>query len=333
MTIRQLSASVAAAILTGMEQKHDRAYHRLFSEPALVEDLVRHFVHEPWVEQLDFSSMERINTKFHSEALERRDGDIIMRIPFRDEARKEIYLFLLLEFQSTEDKWMALRFGTYVHLFYEQLVREKRLSPDGRLPPVFPLLLYNGDTHWQAATHLRDLISLPPNTPLWSYQPGMRYYLVDESRYPEGKGDSKSGFIMRMENARAPEDFKAALEALSLVVPPHLDSLRRAVAVWIIHVIAPHRGIQLSLAQTEDLNEVKDMLATRVEQWEKDILAKGIEKGMEKGESALLTKMLELKYGPLPQWTQDKIAAANAQTIEKWATKLLDAQTLEEVFE
>ncbi|MGD9171745.1 MAG: hypothetical protein PVI97_17115, partial [Candidatus Thiodiazotropha sp.] len=30
-----------------MHHKHDRAYHRLFSEPALVEGLVRHFVEEP----------------------------------------------------------------------------------------------------------------------------------------------------------------------------------------------------------------------------------------------------------------------------------------------
>jgi hypothetical protein len=191
-----------------MHPKHDRAYHRLFSEPALVEDLVRHFVQESWVEHLDFARMERINSKFHSEALERREGDIIMRIPFLDDSRQEIYLFLLLEFQSTEDHWMALRFGTYVHLLYEQLVREGRLI-GGRLPPVFPLLLYNGDDHWHAATDLNALIALPPNNPLWSYQPEMRYYLIDESRYPQGKPGSLSGFVMRLENARMPRDFLA----------------------------------------------------------------------------------------------------------------------------
>jgi hypothetical protein len=38
--------------------------------------------------------------------------------------------------------------------------------------------------------------------------------------------------------------------------------------------------------------------------------------------AALFVKMLEIKYGSLPQWTQDKIAAANANTIEQWAAKL-----------
>ncbi len=316
-----------------MEQKHDRSYHRLFSEPRLLEDLVRHFVDEPWVDELDFGRMERINAKFHAENLERRDGDIIVRIPFLAPGRGDVYLLLLLEFQSTLDPWMALRFGTYVHLLYEQLCREGRLAPDGRLPPVFPLLLYNGDARWTAATDLQALIALPDDTSLWRYQPAMRYYLVDESRYPQGKPGSLSGLIFRLENAVSPEDFKRALEELVQAMPEHLDSVRRAVAVWITYVLAPHKGIRLAPQETENLMEVKEMLATRIEQWESEIRQEGIEKGIEKGEAALFLKMLALKYGPLPHWVQERTAQADPRTIERWAAKLLDASALEEVFE
>lgn len=71
------------------------------------------------------------------------------------------------------------------------------------------------------------------------------------------------------------------------------------------------------------------MLATRIEQWEIDIL----EKGIEKGEVALFLKMLELKYGTLPDWAREKVAHANGETIENWAAKMFDAKTLAEVFE
>lgn len=327
---------VGCATIRHMEQKHDRSYHRLFSEPQLLEDLVRNFVDEAWINDLDFTGMERVNTKFHSEALERRDGDIIVRIPFLQANQHAIYLLLLLEFQSTDDQWMALRFGTYIHLLYEQLVREKRLAPDGRLPPVFPLLLYNGDNHWKSATNLKSLISLPKNTPLWQYQPDMRYYLVDESRYPNGKAGSLSGLIFRLENARTPAEFKAALEEMVEAVPAHLDSVKRAVAVWITHVLAPHKGIKLSPRDIEDLDEVKNMLATRIEQWEVEILEKGveqgIERGIEKGEATLLLKMLELKYGSLPSWANEKVTGASATHIERWAAKMLSATALEDVF-
>jgi hypothetical protein len=97
--------------------------------------------------------------------------------------------------------------------------------------------------------------------------------------------------------------------------------------------MAPHRGIELDPQDTENLEEVKDMLATRVEQWEQAIRLEGHEKGWKGGEAALLIKMLELKYGPLPSWAQDKIAQADAISIEQWAAKLLSAQTLEAVFD
>jgi hypothetical protein len=83
---------------------------------------------------------------------------------------------------------------------------------------------------------------------------------------------------------------------------------------------------------TENLVEVKAMLATRVEQWEQAIRLEGREKGREEGETTLLIKMLELKYAPLPSWVQQKIAQADANAIEQWAAKLLNVQTLEEVF-
>jgi len=320
-----------------MEQQHDRSYHRLFSEPALVEDLVRHFVNESWVKELDFTKMTRVNTKFHSDALERRDGDIIVRLPFLEDEQREIYLYLLLEFQSTVDQWMALRFGTYVHLLYEQLVKENRLAPDGRLPPVFPLLLYNGEKNWHAETDIKSLISLPPNTPLWQWQPTMRYYVIDESRYPEGKPGSLSGLVFRLENAKNPQDFRVALEEMVQAIPTHLDSVKRAFAVWITYVLAPHKGIQLKPRDIKNLDEVKDMLSTRIEQWEIDIREEGMEKGMEKGmthEAAhLLSLQLELKYGPLPQWTQEKIASADKVTLENWGLRLITADTLDKVFE
>ncbi|MEJ2406663.1 MAG: hypothetical protein P8171_20690 [Candidatus Thiodiazotropha sp.] len=42
--------------------------------------------------------------------------------------------------------------------------------------------------------------------------------------------------------------------------------------------------------------------------------------------------MLELKYGPLPPWAQDKITQADTDAIEQWAANLFNAQSLEAVF-
>ncbi|MDR3237188.1 MAG: Rpn family recombination-promoting nuclease/putative transposase [Spirochaetia bacterium] len=54
---------------------------------------------------------------------------------------KDFYMYLLIEFQSTVDKFMSLRMLHYIVEFYEFLVKEKKVKT---LPAVFPLLLYSG---------------------------------------------------------------------------------------------------------------------------------------------------------------------------------------------
>lgn len=43
---------------------HDRGYRRLFSHPESVEELLRGFVEEDWVDGLDFSSLEKVDPHF-----------------------------------------------------------------------------------------------------------------------------------------------------------------------------------------------------------------------------------------------------------------------------
>ena len=55
-----------------------------------------------------------------------------------------LYVYLLLEFQSTVDRFMAVRILSYVGLLYQDLIRSGQLTASGQLPPVLPLVLYNG---------------------------------------------------------------------------------------------------------------------------------------------------------------------------------------------
>ncbi len=62
-------------------------------------------------------------------------------------------------------------------------------------------------------------------------------------------------------------------------------------------------------------------------------MEKGIEKGMQKGEITLLKRQLKLRFGDLPDWVENRLTQATTDQLERWAEKILDAITLEEVFE
>jgi hypothetical protein len=62
---------------------HDSVYHKIFGHPGMVAQLLHEFVAEPWLDNLDLDGIKRLNAKFHSDTGERREGDMIWRIPRR----------------------------------------------------------------------------------------------------------------------------------------------------------------------------------------------------------------------------------------------------------
>ncbi|MEO5328577.1 MAG: DUF4351 domain-containing protein, partial [Magnetococcus sp. THC-1_WYH] len=57
------------------------------------------------------------------------------------------------------------------------------------------------------------------------------------------------------------------------------------------------------------------------------------EKDGKKEEAAkILTRLLQRRFGAVPEWATQKIAAAEPPSLEAWSLRLLDAQSLDDVF-
>ena len=115
---------------------HDNGYKLLFSHAEMVEELLRGFVREDWGDQVDFHTLKRVNGSYVSEELRDRHDDVVWRVKLRD---RWLYVYLLIEFQSTIDPFMAVRLMAYIGLLYQDLIRGKELPPTGLLPPVLPM--------------------------------------------------------------------------------------------------------------------------------------------------------------------------------------------------
>ncbi|MDO9106432.1 MAG: Rpn family recombination-promoting nuclease/putative transposase, partial [Methylovulum sp.] len=160
---------------------HDNSYKLLFSHPEMMVDLLKGFVNEAWVDQCDFTSLEKVSGSYVSDDLRDREDDLIWRVRWGDEW---IYVYLLLEFQSTVDHFMAVRILGYLGLLYQDIIRTGELKTQDKLPPVLPVVLYNGARPWQAPVNLDPLIH-PAPAGLENYRPHISYLLLDEGRYEE----------------------------------------------------------------------------------------------------------------------------------------------------
>jgi hypothetical protein len=248
---------------------HDSLYHRLFDHPDMVAELLREFVAGPWLNDLYLAGMQRLNAKFHAETGDRREGDMIWRIPRRDGGNT--YLVLLLEFQSTLDRWMALRVLVYASLLWQRLVNEKSLPADGKLPPILPVVLFNGDGGWASPLSMRELVGLPDNSPLWQWQPTMRYEVVDQGAFAEddlARRDALVALLFRLEGLRHPEQLREVTQALVAWFGRHpgYEALQAVFVSLLGAIMAPPApGVRMP----EELSEFTNMLATQPEIWKR----------------------------------------------------------------
>jgi predicted transposase/invertase (TIGR01784 family) len=334
------------------DDTHDHSYKLLFSDPEMVRDLIRGYIREPWVEQLDFTSLDRVNDGYVSDDLREREDDIVWRIRWQGDGENWLYVYLLLEFQSRPDRFMALRVMTYLGLLYEDLRKANQLTPSGRLPPVLPVVLYNGRRRWTAPTEIGELVETIPGG-LEHYRPRLRYLLLEESRYqddPFPEARNVVSALFALENSREPADVRRILDSLvDWLVRPEQAGLRRHFVVWFKRVFLPARMPGVDFAQIHDLQEVRIMLEERVKEWTEDWKQQGLEEGRQKGlqqgleegrqegrqegEAVMLLRQTELKFGPdAAELYRARIEAADAETLLSWSERLLTAERAVEVF-
>jgi predicted transposase/invertase (TIGR01784 family) len=329
--------------------EHQNSYKLLFSHALMVEDLLKGFVREDWVTQLDFSTLEKVSESYVSDDIRDREDDIVWRVRWGE---SWIYIYLLLEFQSTVDHWMAVRMMTYVGLLYQDLIRTGKLTDRKKLPPVFPIVLYNGKKSWNAATDINELLEEVPGS-LRRYQPSMPYLLLAERNFQDQELKPLRNLVaalFRLEISQEPAHLAAVVEnLLEWLKDPKQASLRRAFTVWFHRVLFADKPVPERIGPLNELGEVRVMLAERVQEWKKEWKQEALKegrqeghqeghregrlKGVHEGKSNMLRQLLEYKFGSLEERVIEQLQTAEDQQLQEWGKRILTAKDLNDIFD
>ncbi len=349
-----------------MSLNHDASYKYLFSAPEMVRDLINGFIPDPWLQSLDYATLEKVPGSYVTDDLRHRSDDVVWRVKVGGDW---VYLYLLLEFQSKVDKFMAVRMMVYTGLLYQDLIKRGEILKDGRLPPVLPIVLYNGAPRWNAATEIADLIPAVPGL-VAQFRPQMQYLLIDEGAYSEGHLASLQNLVaavFRIEHPSTPESIRELIGLLEIWLIDRPE-LKRMFAVWIRATLMRRSEYTVVLPDVQNLKELNMALAERLVEWAAAYKAKGmqegvaegvaqglqqgmqqgiqqgvqqgiqqgvqqgLQQGVQQGEALALQKLLSRRFGALSPEMTAQIASASREQIETWFDKAIDARQLGNVF-
>ena len=216
-----------------------------------------------------------------------------------------------IELQSGPDNTMALRMAEYALAIY-------------RLRRKFPrqIVLYVGEPPLKM-----DDTLLGPDLQF-------RYRLVDvrdldgeRLRESQEMGDNVIAILTRLRDQR-----EALNEILSKLSDLDIDA--REFYLRALLTLAGLRGLEETVEEeARKMPLLNDILENRVLGREfKRGLEEGVQQGLQQGELTLLRRQIEERFGPIPKWAEDRLAARSAAELEDLGVRVLRAKTIEELF-
>jgi hypothetical protein len=328
--------------LCTMPGPHDLFARYTFGSPERAEAELRAVLPAQVVSEVDWMSLRQEPGCVVDPELRETESDLLFTARLR--SGRSLLLYVLLEHQSTVDRWMALRMLRYV---VRQLEHWRQQHPDSPvLPVIIPLVMYHGpEGAWTAPRRVEDLFELPDEEEQrerWhALVPRFEYLLDDLTTEREEALRARAGpplarlawLILRYgrteELARKLPDW-VALFAQVQAGPEgteHLVVLSRYL-VWIGDK-AVHEAAKRVLHSVLDEQRSEELMGS-YRSYGEELM----EEGLRRGRAEYILRILSARGVQVDDSARQRIlTCTDVATLDRWFDRALNATTLREVLD
>jgi hypothetical protein len=317
-------------------QPHDAVFKRTVGAPEEATGVLRSVLPPRITEALDWPTLVPAPTNVVDDLLVQGHRDLVFEVGLRRGGRTVRALAVLIfEHLSAPDRHAQLRLLGYQLRTWE---RERGADPPRPLPPVIPVVLSQGPTPWCPPPLLELLdvddamrADLEPFTP--RFVPAVLDLALrsEESlaQWTELRPLTRAALIL-MKIAQDGGDVHQALPRVVALFPGPVDEAGLR-ALW-MYALAVTQG-RPSPDIVEQVRRAATPAAREVVMTALDhVLGEAEAKGQVKGASAVLERLLRVRFGPLEEETLGRLRGATVEELAAWGERMLGARSLAEVF-
>ncbi|WP_375773330.1 Rpn family recombination-promoting nuclease/putative transposase [Archangium gephyra] len=330
-----------------MSGPHDLFARYTFGHPERAAAELRAVLPAHVVSEVDWPSLRREPGSVVDPELRETESDLLFTARLR--TGQPLLLYVLIEHQSSVDRWMALRMLRYV---VRQVERWRQEHPKStRLPLILPLVMYHGpDGVWTAPRRVEDLFELPDGEEereRWrALVPRFEYLLDDLTAEREEALSARPGpplarltwLVLRYgrtgELARKLPDWVALFTQLQ-AGPEGAEYL----GVIIRYLLctedkAVHAAARQVLHSLMDEQRAEELMGTWAEEMIERGVQKGLEKGLAKGRAEYILRILTARGVHVDEASRQRIlSCSDVATLDRWFDRSLNATALSDVLD
>ncbi|OJW72782.1 MAG: hypothetical protein BGO68_00590 [Candidatus Amoebophilus sp. 36-38] len=124
-----------------IHQPHDSFLRRSLTNLEIAKDMLKSCISVDLAERINWNTLELTNKSFAKEELKQIHGDIIYRCQSKG---KKAYMYLVLEHQSTPDRFLPFRILGYDVALMEQHLEQLKKGKNKYLPDITNICVYGG---------------------------------------------------------------------------------------------------------------------------------------------------------------------------------------------
>ena len=155
---------------------HDMMVRAVLSDLAEATSFLQTHLPQEVSQALSWSTLKLLEGSFVDEHLRESEADVLYEVQHVS-GEASVWVYVLLEHQSTPDRWMRFRLLKYCCRIWDLSFRE---YPDQReLPAIVPLVFYQGERRWSYSSEFADLVAESVRD--WPGVPRFSHGLIDQS--------------------------------------------------------------------------------------------------------------------------------------------------------
>jgi len=321
------------------DNPHDKLFKLVYGRPMQAAAYFERFLPAEVVARLDLERLELADGSFVDEELKEHHTDLLFVAPIiasdpapdDEEPPRDALLYLLFEHQSTVDRMMPFRLLRYMVRIWERWQGEHPAAV--HLPPIIPVVLYQGERDWQAAKVLPDMVPDAAGA-LGRFVPRFDVLFTCLRELSDAElatiRDGVSRLLLMV--------FRHGRDANVLTHLPRWAA--ELLEAQVLQLLGGFIEYLLSVQDPLDLkalgSSLRKTLNPRAESTAMTVAEKLIEQGREQGREGTLRQTLQrqltLRFGPLPEWAVRTIEEAGSDTLEWWLERVISVESLEGVF-